>query len=158
LDHARGYDHNSNDLILWWILQQHTMKIIPYLLFLIPVATEVYLDFRHIAIRKQVVQHKQETAVRLIIMLGLAILDAHLSGVHWWQSLFLEIAIFWLLFDYTLNIALGRVWWMLGNSAMIDKLMNEWPGFVVLFLKLWVFACAIGVYYHLPWILGNTNY
>jgi len=134
------------------------MSILTYLLFLIPVAIEVFLDWQHIAVRKQQVKHKQETAVRLIIMLGLAILDAHLSGVHWWQSLFLEIALFWLLFDYVLNIALGRVWYTLGNTAMLDKLMNEWPGFVVLFLKLWVFACAIGVYYHLDWITGQINY
>jgi len=134
------------------------MKLIPYLLFIIPVATEVYLDYRHIKIKKQVVKHKQETISRLIIMIGLAILDAHLSGVHWWQSLILEIAIFWLLFDYTLNIALGRVWWELGSTSWLDQRLNQWPWFVVLFLKLWVFACAIGVYYHLPWILGNTNY
>jgi len=132
------------------------MSILTYLLFLIPVATEVYLDFRHIAIRKQVVQHKQETAVRLIIMFGLAILDAHLSGVHWWQSLMLEIALFWLLFDYALNIALGRVWFTLGSTSWLDQRLNQWPGFVVLFLKLWVLACAIGVYYHLDWITGKT--
>lgn len=131
---------------------------LPYLLFSIPVAIDLIVSYRRIIHDHKVVDHNTLSNWRILIMMILACVDSYISRVFIWQSLFLEMAYFWLVYDYALNLIVHYPFYFLGTTSWIDQRLNQVPGFVLLFVKIWVFMCAVGVYYHLDWVTGHINY
>lgn len=133
------------------------LKLLPYVLFTVPLAAEVVVSYRMIILKHKVVNHKQDTFVRAALLIIMSIVDAHFSGVHWWQSFLLSIGWYWLIFDYSINLVTNQYWSFLGSTSWLDQQLNKTDGYIILFMKIWFFLLCIGVYYHLDWIVNGYH-
>ena len=83
---------------------------------------------------KRFQDHTGRALFRFIILLLISIYEMPMIIVGIWQptliKLLTNIFIFYILFDYILNLLEGRKWNYVGNTAMIDKLWNTLGGLI----------------------------
>lgn len=75
---------------------------------------------------KRFIDHKPRFIFRAIVV-GLI---SYFSEGNLFVNFAQNVAIFYLLFDYTLNIFEGRKWNYIGKTAEIDKLWQKYGGWV----------------------------
>lgn len=129
--------------------------MITFALFLIPVVFEVIFDYRRIVLKKKEDNHASDIPVRAAFIVVAALVNFFITGVSVWQGVLLGGSVFWLTFDYALNVACGRKFFYMGKSSWMDKKIGWIPWPWLLFIKLWIFGVGIGFYYHLDKIRGN---
>ena len=90
------------------------------------------------------------------ILRGILILIASLwpSETFWWQNLLFVGTMYFLLFDYGLNLLRGKHVFHIGSQKYLyERLRYKAGPWIEAFVKLWVALVGYGVYVHLDWII-----
>jgi hypothetical protein len=126
---------------------------VTFALLSIPFLQELILDYIRIVRKKKEDDHATDTPIRGAIILVMAIVNWKVTGHSVWQSALLGVALFWLIFDYALNILRKQKFFFLGKSSWFDRKLSNLHPLMILFLKVFLFAFALLVYYNLDQIL-----
>ncbi len=129
------------------------------LILYVPTAFELALDYQRIVQKKKVDNHAADVWVRAIMMITLSIVCSVKAEQGFWisflQSMIMSVALFWLTFDYILNWMIKRPILSLGTTSWLDQKIGGLPWLLIMFAKVWVFLCAIGVYFYWDLIFNN---
>jgi hypothetical protein len=82
------------------------------------------------------------------------IIISYLSVGNFFINFAQNTAIFYLLFDYTLNVLEGRKWNYIGQTAEIDKLWHKYGGWLFQLIFKIIF---LTITFNLEWILKFLN-
>lgn len=127
------------------------------LFLLIPLAKAV-IDVFFTEFKSRPVLHKKSLTIFMVLGALVALLDFKISPVATYlQSAFLGIATFWLVFDYLRNKFANKSFFYMDLDPSSDDVEDSWVDSKIysklpnplawLFIKLWVFATAISLYY-----------
>lgn len=133
-----------------------------YSLFLcfIPLVQRLISDFQMIRYHKTEVDHKSQTIVTGLMMVVFTIALSFKEPASWWQILFFMWAIFFLLFDYSLNVMLGKNFFYIDTGkihSLSDGLYARIgvPG--TAFFKVVIMLLAISLYFFFPYVTGDKT-
>lgn len=99
---------------------------------------------------KRFVDHRPRFIFRAIVV-GLI---SYFSEGNFIINFVQNTAIFYLLFDYTLNVLEGRKWNYIGQTAEIDKLWHKYGGWLFQLIFKIIF---LTITFNLEWILKFLN-
>jgi len=134
------------------------INIITLLAAFIPLVFRLTWDYITIVKLKQYVNHTGHSVVTGILMLTLSYIIFQtdpLSNIF--QPLLLQWAIYWLFFDYSLNLLRGKHFFYTSgfntNSSWFDrKIYSQIPIQLVITAKVWFAIVAFCVYYYWSYI------
>lgn len=99
---------------------------------------------------KRFVEHRSRFIFRAIVVSLISYFSAGNFLINFAQN----TAIFYLIFDYTLNIFEGRNWNYIGQTAEIDKLWHKYGGWLFQLIFKIIF---LTITFNLEWILKFLN-
>lgn len=155
--------------ILWnWVvlytLKHHNMDFgISFgavILLLLPLIFRLFLDLFLIKVIKEEVPHKAHTYITGVVIFITSWAVLMTEPVYYlFQPLLFEVGIFWLFFDYVLNLIRGEKFFYIdlgldGKQSWFDSWYVKFGWLNVLFLKLMLFAFSFLVYFQLSLILS----
>ncbi len=128
------------------------------LIFLLSLATLIHLwmDFHKIH-SGHPIRHWISAGVVILGSSTLGLINQFFGGHPWWQFTIFSMGIHFAIFDYLWNALNHKSWLYNGDinnpeRSWSDKLWDHIPPIANPFLRLWVFLCASGFYYHWDWI------
>jgi hypothetical protein len=141
----------------------YPIEFLTILLAALPYLFRVYWDYFRTIAKQKPIGGRKGYRVRLISTAGVAIaaslINYAIYQVPIWQHWFLSIGIFFLLFDITIALLMGKHWLYIGDpkddaswyEANLQYLSNPLIG---PFARILVMMLAFGVYYHLSLIIS----
>lgn len=130
------------------------MKWITVILLVTPLLQRLALDYFTIMVDKIPVDHKKHTILTGVLMVACAGIIQIIDGTAWWRALIMSWGLFFLCFDYLLNVIRGLKWYYVPYPG---PGVSKWDGMAykigpwgVLFIKFFLFMVAVAVYldYH----------
>jgi len=121
------------------------------LLLTIPLILRLLLDFWKIKIKKQEPDHSVHTVYTGLVMVIISLLHLIIFEKTFYQAFLLEWGIFWMVFDYALNLLRGLSWNYIdqgidGKSSLADKLYKKAGWKLILMFKGIFLGIAIILY------------
>lgn len=136
------------------------------LLFLLPPILKAIYDVYFKEKRGIGVDHSQSLSYAIFFGFIISLIDFRISPVHQlWQSCFLEVAYFWLIFDYLRNLLAGKAIFYVDSNPSSDPEEDSWfdvhiysklDPLSMLFFKCWFMLTAISCYYFMSYITGES--
>lgn len=141
---------------------------IAIIILFIPLIQRLIMDIHQIKIEQKEINHKLHTFYTGVIMLMgsliIADLDHGQDGISiiilWFKAVCLSFSIFFLLFDYVLNICLRKKWYYIdtgkGDSihSISDGLYAKLGVIGTAFIKICTFLIGISIYFLSSYIVG----
>lgn len=93
------------------------------------------------------------TILRGIVILGTSLTVSGTYGVHWWQTAIFLSTLYFLLFDFELNLLRGKHIFHTGTGNWYEKARKAAGPFIEIFVKLIIASAGYGVYARLDWIV-----
>lgn len=133
------------------------------LVFLLIPFGKAYVDVFWFEKKGKEVKHKNSMLVTIMVSSVLVGFDSLISGVSYFQSAGLALGYFFLFFDYVRNLFAGKEISYVDDGSKEDSVEDSWfdrnvyshfDPLSLLFVKLFVFLCAVSCYYLLTLIIG----
>lgn len=128
-----------------------------FFLFL-PLVARVYADYKVIKSGVEVM-HFWHLVMTALAMAALSCYARALTGIPVWKVFVLQWGVFWLFFDYALNVVRGKKWYYIdqgkdGKSSLTDKVYNRIGILGTLFVKFWWFVFCLSVSFFGSYVTG----
>lgn len=126
-----------------------------------PLAIRLAWDGHEILVRKREVNHGKHTTATAFFILIAAFAVWVLEPVRSvFQPFMLSWGIFWMLFDYSLNIIRGERFFYIdlgtdGKQSFFDSIYEKLGPYPVLGVKLWFLLLSFSIYFYWTLISGE---
>lgn len=141
----------------------HSISMWSVLLLSVPLVVRTVWDGHRILVKRKEVNHGKHWSATAFFIFVSAFSAWRLEPVEYlFQPLLLSWGIFWMLFDYMLNIIRGKDFFYIdvgldGKQSNFDRIY-EWLGpYGTFAVKLWFLLLTILVYFHLSYIIGERT-
>lgn len=128
-------------------------------LMFVPMTIRLFFDY--ITIKNGIkVDHKIHTYITGSLMVLVSLFSSWYEPASWWQLLFLQWAIFFLLFDYSLNVIRGKNFFYIDTGtihSVSDGLYAKIGVLGTAFVKVWIILLALSLYFFFPYVTGEKT-
>jgi hypothetical protein len=148
-----------NTFTLFWLETDHGIQPVSVVLLFLPLIFRIVWDGYKILVEREEINHEKHTTATACFMFLTSYAVFRIEPVRYMvQPVLLSWGIFWLFFDYLLNLLRGKNFFYVDQgevSAKIEKVYVFLGPWKTLAVKLWWFTVVLSVYFHMSYILGE---